>query len=62
MLLLSSIVPHGVVVFFVSYDYMDKVIGQFKKTGLITKLEEKKAVNNLKLISILSRYIIMNVI
>lgn len=50
MLLLSSIVPHGVVVFFVSYDYMDKVIGQFKKTGLITKLEEKKAVNNLKLL------------
>ena len=42
--MLSSIVPNGMVVFFVSYDYMDKVVAQFKKSNMITKIEEKKAV------------------
>lgn len=41
---LSQIVPSGLVVFFVSYDYMDKVMAHFKKNGTTTKLNEKKTV------------------
>lgn len=42
--MLSNIVPNGIVVFFVSYDYMDKVVGHFKKSSMIGKIEERKTV------------------
>jgi chromosome transmission fidelity protein 1 len=44
---LCNIVPSGIVVFFVSYDYMDKVIGHFKKAKnnyILTKIAEKKTI------------------
>ena len=44
---LCSIVPAGIVVFFVSYDYLDKVVDHFKKTNnnyIINKISEKKQV------------------
>lgn len=34
------------VVFFVSYDYLDKVVTHFKKTNALTQLNEKKTVEN----------------
>lgn len=41
---LCSIVPNGIVVFFVSYDYLDKVINHFRKNNFLDKLNEKKKV------------------
>jgi Rad3-related DNA helicase len=42
---LSSIVPAGIVVFFVSYDYLDKIVEYFKKSkNLMNKIAEKKMV------------------
>ena len=41
---LSSIAPSGMVVFFVSYDYMDKVVNHFKKHNFFNQLNEKKTV------------------
>ncbi|CAF0723436.1 unnamed protein product [Brachionus calyciflorus] len=41
---LCSIVPSGLVVFFVSYDYLDKVVNHFKKNSYLDKLNEKKTV------------------
>ena len=42
---LADIVPNGMVVFFVSYDYMDKVVNHFKKTNILNRLNEKKTVS-----------------
>lgn len=47
LIYLCKIVPSGIVVFFVSYDYMDKVIGHFKKAKnnyILTKIAEKKQI------------------
>ena len=41
---LSSMVPSGIVVFFVSYDYLDKAVNHFKKNGQLNQLNEKKTV------------------
>jgi Rad3-related DNA helicase len=48
---LCSIVPAGIVVFFVSYDYLDKVVDHFKKTNnnnIINKISDKKQVSDSK--------------
>ena len=36
--------PSGMVVFFVSYDYLDKVVNHFKKNNFLNQLNEKKTV------------------
>lgn len=41
---LADIVPSGMVVFFVSYDYMDKVVNHFKKSNVMNQLNERKQV------------------
>ena len=46
LLSLASIVPDGMVVFFVSYDYLDKIVRHFKKSGVFDQLNEKKQVGN----------------
>lgn len=44
LLSLASLVPDGMVVFFVSYDYLDKVVKHFKKSNILDQLNEKKQV------------------
>ena len=41
---LASIVPNGMCIFFVSYDYLDKVVNHMKKTNAFGQLNEKKTV------------------
>lgn len=42
-----NVIPAGVVVFFVSYDYEDRVYQHFSRKGVISKLEFKKKVRKL---------------
>jgi chromosome transmission fidelity protein 1 len=44
LLQLCTIVPNGIIVFFVSYDYLDKVVNHFKKKSILTQLDQKKKV------------------
>ena len=41
------IVPSGMVVFFVSYDYLDKAMNHFKKNNVLEKLGDKKTVRTI---------------
>ncbi len=40
----SKLVPSGMVVFFVSYDYLDRVVNHFKKNNTLGQLNEHKQV------------------
>jgi Rad3-related DNA helicase len=44
---LSMIVPSGMVVFFVSYDYLDKAMNHFKKNNVLEILGDKKTVRTI---------------
>ncbi len=41
---LSLIVPSGLVVFFVSYDYLEKCVNHFKKSNIMALLGQRKQV------------------
>ncbi|KAI9350753.1 helicase C-terminal domain-containing protein [Obelidium mucronatum] len=41
---LATVIPHGVVCFFVSYSYMDYVCSKWKANGVLGKIETKKTV------------------
>lgn len=45
-----NVIPAGVVVFFASYDYEDRVYRHFVEKGVISKLEAKKKVGILTLL------------
>jgi len=41
---LVSVVPAGIVIFFPSYNYEEKVYGHLQKTGVLEKLQQKKSI------------------
>ena len=60
LLALASIVPDGMVVFFVSYDYLDKIVKHFKRTNIFDQLNEKKQVSNFNLTFSIHRFKVLH--
>jgi len=44
---ICSMVPDGIVVFFCSYDHLQKTYAYFEKTSVLNQITQKKKVRNL---------------